>query len=105
MKLTTSLTLLAISLLPLSIQAAPVVKTAESETMEVITVIYRTPFDYALHQYTTELLSQFRIQIQADIYTQARASSLKMAKSQQPMTAWNTPDTTIEVANKWVSTE
>ncbi|ABV38074.1 hypothetical protein Ssed_3470 [Shewanella sediminis HAW-EB3] len=105
MKLTTSLTLLAISLLPLSIQAAPADKTAESETMEVITVIYRTPFDYALHQYTTELLSQFRIQIQADIYTQARASSLKMAESQQPITAWNTPYTTKEVADKWVRSE
>jgi len=105
MKLIAPFTLLAISLLPLSIHAEPVEKNAESETMEVITVIYRTPFDYALHQYTTELLSNFRIQIQADIYTQARASSMKMAESQQPMTAWNTPYTTKEVDDKWVRTE
>jgi len=105
MKLTASFTLLAISLLPLSIQAAPAEKSAESETIEVITVIYRTPFDYALHQYTTELLSQFRIQIQADIYTQARDSSLKMAESQQPMTAWSTSDIAKEVTDKWVRAE
>ncbi|RTR26636.1 hypothetical protein [Shewanella atlantica] len=105
MKLTAPLALLAISLLPLSIHAEQAEKIAESEPMEVITVIYRAPFDYALHQYTTELLSQFRIQIQEDIYTQARSSSLEMAKSQQAMTAWNTPYETKEVAEKWVSSE
>lgn len=105
MKLTAPLTLLAISLLPLSIHAAQAEKIAGSEPMEVITVIYRAPLDYALYQYTTELLSQFRIQIQEDIYTQARSSSLKMAKSQQAMTAWNTPYATKEVADKWVRSE
>jgi|GEM_PF-4856849 len=105
MKLTVSLTLLAISFLPLSIHAEQVEKTTASEAMEVITVNYRTPLDYALYQYTTELMNQFRIQIEADIYTQARSGSLKMAKYQSDMTAWNTPYTAKEVDNKWLRSE
>ncbi|SQH77981.1 conserved protein of unknown function [Shewanella benthica] len=52
-----------------------------STAMEVITVTYRSPLDYALYQYTTELLAYFRLQIRADIYTQARANSMQMAQS------------------------
>ncbi len=105
MKLSAYLTLLAVSILPLSLHAEQMDKTTDSEAMEVITVSYRAPLDYALYQYTTELLNQFRIQIEADIYTQARSGSLKMAKYQSDMTAWNTPYTPITIDNKWVRSE
>lgn len=105
MKLSASFTLLFVSLLPLSLHAEQMEKTTKTEAMEVITVSYRTPLDYALYQYTTELLNQFRVQIKSDIYTQARSSSLKMAKYQSDMTAWNTPFTAKTVDYKWVRSE
>ncbi|WP_299786757.1 hypothetical protein [uncultured Shewanella sp.] len=94
MKLTLSATLLAISLVPQTSLAETTQGTTVNEGIEVITVTYRSPFDYALYQYTTEILSNFRSQIETDIYTQARASSQQMAKSHLQMTAWVTPYST-----------
>ncbi len=53
----------------------------QNKTIERITVNYKSPFDYALYQYTTEILMQFKLEIAADIYKQARAGSNQMAHS------------------------
>lgn len=53
----------------------------QNKTIERITVNYKSPFDYALYQYTTEILMQFKLEIAADIYNQARAGSNQMAHS------------------------
>ncbi|WP_185976968.1 MULTISPECIES: hypothetical protein [Shewanella] len=81
MKFITAFILVMSSLLPTTALAAPSNPAMRSSAMEVITVTYRSPIDYALYQYTTELLAYFRLQIQADIYTQARAGSMQMAQS------------------------
>ncbi|AQS39453.1 hypothetical protein Sps_04361 [Shewanella psychrophila] len=86
------------SLLPNMAIAAPSTPAINNGTIEVITVTYRAPMDYALYQYTTELLAYFRVQIQADIYTQARAGSLQMAQSiqrqmQADSSAWKATNT------------
>ncbi|MCJ8304266.1 hypothetical protein [Shewanella sp.] len=77
----TAFTLVMSSLLPTTASAAPSNTAMSSAAMEVITVTYRSPIDYALYQYTTELLAYFRLEVQADIYTQARAGSMQMAQS------------------------
>ncbi len=50
-----------------------------------MSVLYRAPLEYAAYQYTTEMLSNFNLQLLADIYVQARMSSLQMAKEQSLM--------------------
>ncbi|EDP98690.1 hypothetical protein KT99_00426 [Shewanella benthica KT99] len=70
--------------------------------MEVITVTYLSPINYAIYQYTTELLAYFRLEIQADIYTQARAGSMQMAQSihrqfQADRSAWKASN----ILNTW----
>ncbi|EGM71175.1 hypothetical protein [Shewanella sp. HN-41] len=69
--------LLVCSLIPLSHA------TAASPSMEIITVTYRSPLDYALYQHTTEILSEFRIEIREDISIQARNGLQEMAKAQR----------------------
>ena len=98
MKFITTFILVMSSLLPTTALAAPSSPAMSSAAMEVITVTYRSPIDYALYQYTTELLAYFRLQIQADIYTQARAGSMQMAQSihrqlQADKSAWKAPNT------------
>lgn len=88
------------SLLPTTAWAVPANAATNSATMEVITVTYRSPIDYALYQYTTELFAYFKLQVQADIYTQARSSSMQMAESihrrfQADRSAWKAPNTLI----------
>ncbi|QFU24014.1 hypothetical protein FM038_018895 [Shewanella eurypsychrophilus] len=76
MKLLTTVVLISASLLPLTASAG----MSDNKPIERITVNYKTPFDYALYQYTTELLVQFRQEIASDIYLQAKASSSLMAQ-------------------------
>ena len=54
----------------------------DQQDIERMSVVYRAPLDYAAYQYTTEMLSNFNLQLLADIYIQARMSSLQMAKEQ-----------------------
>ncbi|QYJ79656.1 hypothetical protein [Shewanella acanthi] len=56
---------------------------AATPKMETITVTYRSPEDYALYQYTTEMLSAFHQEIREDISIQARNSLMEMANDQQ----------------------
>lgn len=67
--------LLVCSLIPLSHAMAA------NPNMEIITVTYRSPLDYALYQHTTEILSEFRLEIREDISIQARNGLLEMAKA------------------------
>lgn len=60
---------------------ANVALAEQTEVMEVITVTYRAPLDYALYQYTTEWRSQYRVEIYDSIQDQARSSSLAMARA------------------------
>lgn len=69
--------LLVCSLIPLSNAMAA------NTNMEIITVTYRSPLDYALYQHTTEILSEFRLEIREDISIQARNGLLEMAKAQR----------------------
>ncbi|MCG9697407.1 hypothetical protein [Shewanella sp. Isolate11] len=71
--------LMSASLLP-NVYAASTDATFINATaeMETITITYRSPFDYALHQYTVELLNQFRMEIDSSISYQARRSSQAM---------------------------
>ncbi|ACA87955.1 hypothetical protein [Shewanella woodyi] len=87
MKIMTPLALLAASLLPLTASADLVKQQNKAKPMETITVTYREPTDYALYQYTTDMLVNFRLQIQADIYQQARTSIMKMANTTPYMSA------------------
>lgn len=91
MKIMTPLALLAVSLLPLTATAELMKEQSINETMETMTVTYRTPIDYALYQYTTEMLVNFRIQIKADIYHQAHESIMTMANSLPYMSVSNSP--------------
>ncbi|GIU16563.1 hypothetical protein TUM4261_35190 [Shewanella sp. c952] len=54
----------------------------DHQDMDHMSVVYRAPLEYAAYQYTTEMLSNFNLQLLADIYIQARMSSLQMAKEQ-----------------------
>lgn len=49
--------------------------------METMTITYRSPIDYALYQYTIELLSHFRAEIHTSIHQQAKSSTLAMSKA------------------------
>ena len=82
MTLLTTVILISASLLPLTASAG----MSDNKSIERITVNYKTPFDYALYQYTTELLLQFRQEIASDIYHQAKASSALMAQEQASLT-------------------
>lgn len=79
MKLITTVILISASFLPLTSTAA----ISDNTPIERLTVNYKSAFDYALYQYTTELMVQFRQQIATDIYLQAKASSSLMAQSLQ----------------------
>ncbi|MBW8186031.1 hypothetical protein [Shewanella nanhaiensis] len=93
MKIMTPFALLAASLLPLTASADLAKQQNRAEPMETITVTYREPSDYALYQYTTDMLVNFRLQIQADIYQQAHTSIMKMANTTPYMSAMNqTPE-------------
>lgn len=73
--------------------------------METITVSYRDPLDYALYLHTTEMLSEFRLQIREDISIQARNSLLEMANAAQfnrELLTQN-PAIAINLASLWVS--
>ena len=91
MKIMTPLVLLAVSLLPLTATAELIKEQSINKTMETMTVTYRTPLDYALYQYTTEMLVNFRLQIQADIYHQAHSSIMRMASSSPYISVMNNP--------------
>jgi len=74
-------------------------------TMETITVSYRDPLDYALYLHTTEMLSEFRLQIREDISIQARNGLLEMANAAQfnrELLTQN-PAIMINLASLWVS--
>ncbi|QYJ90954.1 hypothetical protein [Shewanella halotolerans] len=47
--------------------------------IERMTVTYRNSLDYALYQYTIELMSHYRAEIQTSIQRQAKNSSQAMA--------------------------
>lgn len=47
--------------------------------MEKMTVTYRNPLDYALYQYTIELMSHYRAEIRTSIQRQAKNNSQAMA--------------------------
>ncbi|QYK02318.1 hypothetical protein [Shewanella psychrotolerans] len=52
-----------------------------SPSMERMTITYRSAIDYALYQYTIELLSHFRNEIHASIHQQAASNTLEMYKA------------------------
>lgn len=90
MKKITPIILLIASLLPFTATADLMIDKSANRMMETMTVTYRAPIDYALYQYTTEMLVNFRIQIKADIYQQAHESIMTMANS-VPYMSVNTP--------------
>ncbi|QDF74494.1 MULTISPECIES: hypothetical protein [Shewanella] len=49
--------------------------------METMTVTYRNSLDYALYQYTIELMSHYRAEIRTSIQRQAKNSSQAMAEA------------------------
>ena len=53
---------------------------ANIQPMETVTVIYRAPFDYALYQQTTEMLTTFNRELPQKIIAQARQDNVAMAK-------------------------
>ncbi|MCL1050642.1 hypothetical protein L2755_13565 [Shewanella abyssi] len=53
---------------------------APQQEMERMSVTYRTPLDYAIYQYTTNLLNSFKLELRADIHMQARMNIQKMAQ-------------------------
>ncbi|MCE9679028.1 hypothetical protein LZP69_07490 [Shewanella sp. AS1] len=69
-----------------SLAISPLMVSAETATsaekkivpMETMTITYRSPLDYALYQYTIELLTQFRMEINSSIHTQAQISTQEM---------------------------
>ncbi|MFT5235919.1 MAG: hypothetical protein ACI8SK_000670 [Shewanella sp.] len=81
MKIISPIVLLIASLLPFTATADLMIDKSLNKTIETMTVTYRTPIDYALYQYTTEMLVRFRLQLQADIYHQARTSLIEMASA------------------------
>ncbi|MBL4913674.1 hypothetical protein L2719_03215 [Shewanella schlegeliana] len=58
---------------------------SSDDQMERITVTYRTPFEYALYQYTTDMLQEFNQQVRVEIQLQAKLNSMQMAKEQGMM--------------------
>ncbi|WP_394130487.1 hypothetical protein [Shewanella maritima] len=53
---------------------------AVAPEMEIITVIYRDAFNYALYQQTSELITAFRQELTQDIMFDARNQSKTMAQ-------------------------
>ncbi|MFT5789661.1 MAG: hypothetical protein ACI8SJ_001779 [Shewanella sp.] len=77
MKNLTIATLLITLLTPLtSIAAEP------QQEMERMSVTYRSPLEYAAYLYTSDMLNSFKLELRADIHTQARMNSLQMAQEQ-----------------------
>ena len=50
--------------------------------IEHFTVTYRTPFEYALYQYTNDILQDLNQQVRIEIQQQAKLNSIQMAKQQ-----------------------
>ncbi|MGS0677097.1 hypothetical protein ACVBIO_19440 [Shewanella sp. 0m-8] len=50
--------------------------------IEHITVTYRTPFEYAMYQYTSDMLQDFNQQVRVEIQQQAKSNIMQMAKEQ-----------------------
>lgn len=50
------------------------------QDIEHMSVTHRSPLDYAIYQYTTHMLSSFKLELRADIHMQARMNSLQMAR-------------------------
>ncbi|MCZ4337416.1 hypothetical protein [Shewanella colwelliana] len=71
----TATVILAASLFPTAASAQT------NPEMEKMTITYRAPLDYALYQYTIELLGHYRSEIQSSIYHQAKHNSHTMAKA------------------------
>ncbi|MCL1138349.1 hypothetical protein [Shewanella pneumatophori] len=95
---TLTLAILALSsMMSLQSSAEPV-----SNDMEHISVIYRTPFEYSLYQYTQDTLQKFNQQMRVEIIHQAKQSSMQMAKS-QGFTV-NDSEIALESANPMLST-
>ncbi len=57
-----------------------VASQAQMKPMETVTVIYRSAFDYALYQQTTEILTRFNRELPQKIIAQARQDNVAMAK-------------------------
>ncbi|QQX79273.1 hypothetical protein JK628_17240 [Shewanella sp. KX20019] len=55
---------------------------AQQQDMEHMSVTYRTPLEYAIYQYTTDLLNSFKLQLRADIHLQARMNIQQMYQEQ-----------------------
>jgi len=55
---------------------------AQQQEMERMSVTYRTPIEYAIYQYTTNLLNSFKLELRADIHMQARMNIQQMAQEQ-----------------------
>ena len=89
MKVITSIPLLVASLLPLTAAADFTTESSANNMMETMTVTYRAPLDYALYQYTTEMLVNFRLELKTDIYQQAHTSIMQMANTSPYMSAMN----------------
>ncbi|ABZ77768.1 hypothetical protein Shal_3221 [Shewanella halifaxensis HAW-EB4] len=88
-------TLLSTALIVPSISYA----NSSDDQMEYITVTYRTPFEYALYQYTTNMLQEFNQQVRVEIQLQAKLSSMQMAKEQgivtNELSKMNKPNKTL----------
>ena len=67
--------------LALAASAMPAITPAygQSMTMERISIVYRSPLDYALYQHTTQLLAEFNLELQNDIVLQAKRHNQAMA--------------------------
>ena len=91
MKIVPSIAFIIASFLPFTAAADLMIDKSVNKAMESMTVAYRTPIEYALYQYTTEMLANFRLQLQADIYQQARTSTLKMASTPPYISVINLP--------------
>lgn len=57
-----------------------VASQAQMQPMETVTVIYRSSFDYALYQQTTEILTRFNRELPQQIIARARQDNVAMAK-------------------------
>lgn len=77
--------LIYVALIAASISPFTALAANDQQDMEHMSVLYRAPLEYAAYQYTAEMLSNFNLQLLADIYVQARMSSLQMAKEQSLM--------------------
>ncbi|WP_285164580.1 hypothetical protein [Shewanella goraebulensis] len=53
---------------------------AQIQPMETVTVIYRSSFDYALYQQTTEMLTRFNRELPQKNIARARQDNVAMAK-------------------------